>query len=298
MNGIADPTLRAPTEALNNSAWDNSYSNLKFSFHNILVIRGEKGAVVLRFGLLSGALCAITPMIGLAQNAMDRVATPAPSIEATADPYGKIVPLKDNGAGPERIGEGEPAKPVSPCPDVKAMTPEAARALVRTVATREDFYPDFVVAVAKVESGFNATAVSGTGAFGLMQLEAATAARFKVNLCDPSDNVLGGVRFLRDLHDHYKNPLFILSAYNAGEDTLLRYRGVPPYPETVTFVTNVLNEFYDWPAATARQPSGARLPVAGTVAPVHGNTRNAALSRALRNSSTDGWSEGFVKHLD
>ena len=106
-----------------------------------------------------------------------------------------------------------------------------------------------------------------------------------VDICDPAQNVLGGLRFLRDLHDHYKNPFFILAAYNAGEESLLQYRGVPPFPETVRFVAAVTNEFYEWPAATARQPVLARK---ATTQP----------KSAIIGKASAGWSEGFVMHFD
>ncbi len=73
----------------------------------------------------------------------------------------------------------------APCEIVKPPTPLEAEALVRRIATEENFYPDFVAAVAKVESHFRAEQVSPKGAIGLMQLMPATATRFGVDICDP-----------------------------------------------------------------------------------------------------------------
>ena len=209
----------------------------------------------------------------------------APQVAASVDSNGAIVPEARPGYAVEQIGGGAEARPGSPCAGAAAMQLDEAKALVRKIAMQEDFYPDFVFAVAKVESQFNSVAVSGKGAFGLMQLSVETAARFKVDICDPAQNVLGGLRFLRDLHDHYKNPFFILAAYNAGEESLLQYRGVPPFPETVRFVAAVTNEFYEWPAATARQPVLARK---ATTQP----------KSAIIGKASAGWSEGFVMHFD
>ena len=92
-----------------------------------------------------------------------------------------------------------------------------------------------------------------------MQLRPETARRFNVDLCDPEANVRGGVRFLRSLHERYRNPFFILAAYNAGEEAVEKSRGVPPYPETVRFVADVMNDFYAWPDPCAeRQDSACR----------------------------------------
>jgi soluble lytic murein transglycosylase-like protein len=169
------------------------------------------------------------------------------------------------------------------------MDAATARALVEKIARQEDFYPEFVLAVAHGESRFDPNAVSPKGAIGLMQLEPATAERYKVNICDPADNVRGGVRFLRDLHARYRNPLFILAAYNAGEENLKEFHGVPPYPETVRFVATVLNEFYDWPAPDRKSRPRA---VARGLAPKSDPTLQEAASSG---EAGDGrWQSGFV----
>ena len=61
------------------------------------------------------------------------------------------------------------------------------------------------------------------------------------DLFDPEQNVMGGVRYLRDLLETFDNDLRLaLAAYNAGENSVLRYGGVPPYPETVNYVNRVM----------------------------------------------------------
>jgi soluble lytic murein transglycosylase-like protein len=100
-------------------------------------------------------------------------------------------------------------------------------------------------ALIRAESNYNASAVSPKGAIGLMQLMPATARRYEV--ADPRDatqNIRGGVRYLRDLLDLFHHDLALtLAAYNAGEAAVARYGGVPPYPETTSYVAKVL-EFY------------------------------------------------------
>ena len=143
---------------------------------------------------------------------------PAPRvIEAAVTPEGKVVAVQP---AVERLNDRTGPKPRSPCGAPIDMDAATARALVEKIAKEEAFYPEFVLAVAHGESRFDPNALSPKGAVGLMQLEPATAERYKVNICDPADNVRGGVRFLRDLHARYRNPLFILAAYNAGEENL------------------------------------------------------------------------------
>ncbi|BDV36682.1 lytic transglycosylase domain-containing protein [Methylocystis iwaonis] len=173
------------------------------------------------------------------------------ALEAMVSPSGKVVPAPVAGSEVERTTEGG-AKKTESCPGPGPMPASAARDLVEKIARDENFFPDFVLAVARAESRFQSNAVSPRGAIGLMQLEPETAKHYGVNICDPADNVRGGVRFLRDLHSRYRNPIYILAAYNAGEKALLAHHGVPPFPETVSFVAAVVNDFYDWPKINAK----------------------------------------------
>ena len=102
-----------------------------------------------------------------------------------------------------------------------------------------------VHAVISAESGYNATAVSRTGARGLMQLMPETARRYGVrNSMDPVQNIYGGVKYLRDLLTMFKGDMRLaIAAYNAGENAVIRYGRVPPYAETLGYVPKVL-EFY------------------------------------------------------
>jgi hypothetical protein len=145
---------------------------------------------------------------------------------------------------------------VAACGPSRVLAAADAEALVRRIAEAERFYPDFVVAVARRESRFDAAALSPAGAYGLMQLMPATAERFGVDRCDPEENVRGGIRFLRHLWERLRNPFYILAAYNAGEDAVAAHRGVPPYPETVAFVAAVISDFYGYPPVGADASSG------------------------------------------
>ena len=96
-----------------------------------------------------------------------------------------------------------------------------------------------------VESAGRADALSGAGAQGLMQLMPATAARFGVtNAFDPADNIAGGVRFLDFLMETFDgDPIMVLAGYNAGENSIPKHKGVPPYSETRDYVPKVLAAF-------------------------------------------------------
>jgi soluble lytic murein transglycosylase-like protein len=105
-----------------------------------------------------------------------------------------------------------------------------------------------VKAVIKAESNFNPAAISRVGAKGLMQLMPGTAYALRVNdSFHPEDNIEGGVRYLRYLLDLFHGDLHLaLAAYNAGEKTVFRYRGIPPYPETRIYVQRVLRYFQQY----------------------------------------------------
>ena len=103
-----------------------------------------------------------------------------------------------------------------------------------------------VHAVISAESGYNPGAVSRAGARGLMQLMPDTARRFGVqNIMDPSENIQGGVRYLRVLMQLFNgNMELAVAAYNAGENAVIRHgHQIPPYAETVHYVPKVLG-FY------------------------------------------------------
>jgi soluble lytic murein transglycosylase-like protein len=103
--------------------------------------------------------------------------------------------------------------------------------------------PSLVKAVIHVESLFDTTAVSPKGALGLMQLMPRTAALVGVDdAFDPWQNIRGGTRYLGYLLKRFKGDLELsLAAYNAGESTVRRYGGMPPYGETQRYVKRVLD---------------------------------------------------------
>jgi hypothetical protein len=105
--------------------------------------------------------------------------------------------------------------------------------------------PALVLAVITVESAGNPDAVSSAGAQGLMQLMPATASRFDVtDSLVPSQNIGGGVKYLNWLMEEFDHdPILVLAGYNAGEGSVRKHAGVPPFPETRDYVPKVLAAF-------------------------------------------------------
>jgi soluble lytic murein transglycosylase-like protein len=104
---------------------------------------------------------------------------------------------------------------------------------------------DLLASLIKAESGGNAHAVSPAGARGLMQLMPGTAAGLGVkDSFKPDENVRGGSTYLDALLTRYHDNLALaLAAYNAGPAAVDKYRGIPPYRETITYVARVIHEF-------------------------------------------------------
>ena len=116
-------------------------------------------------------------------------------------------------------------------------------AIVESAARANGVDSALVHAVISAESGYNPSAVSRTGARGLMQLMPATAERYGVqNIMDPVENIGAGVKYLRDLLAMFQgNMELAVAAYNAGENAVLRNGNkVPPYAETMNYVPKVL----------------------------------------------------------
>ena len=135
--------------------------------------------------------------------------------------------------------EGEVAAAPVPAPLI-ATAEVPYSELINRVAAEHGVPSRLVHAVIKVESGYRQDARSPKGAMGLMQLMPGTARQYAVaDPYEPRSNIEGGIKYLRTLLDRFELPL-ALAAYNAGEAAVLRFGGIPPYPETQDYVKRVL----------------------------------------------------------
>lgn len=121
---------------------------------------------------------------------------------------------------------------------------------VAKIAEQNQLSPQLIHSVIQVESNYDPYAVSAKGALGIMQLVPATARRFGVsNVFDAESNIAGGARYLKYLLDMYDgNDALALAAYNAGEQAVSHYGGIPPYPETRNYVAAVRKRLGKTPA--------------------------------------------------
>jgi hypothetical protein len=124
-----------------------------------------------------------------------------------------------------------------------ATTLEQARIvkLVERIAPDYGVHPQLAIAVIRAESNFDPKARSSRNAQGLMQLIPETSTRFNVKSpYDPVQNLRGGLSYLRWLLAYFEGDVsLVAAAYNAGEQTVNRYHGVPPYAETRAYVKKV-----------------------------------------------------------
>ena len=125
----------------------------------------------------------------------------------------------------------------------KPLFATAYDAIIQAEAKKHDVDASLVSAVIRAESNYEPKAVSRKGARGLMQLMPATAQRLEVRRpFDPASNVAGGVRYLKELLERFHHrPELVLAAYNAGENAVTTYHGVPPYRETIGYVKRILS---------------------------------------------------------
>ena len=137
-----------------------------------------------------------------------------------------------------------PPPPPIAVPEAKPLTP---RELVTEAARLAGIPPALVHSLVGAESAYQINALSPKGAIGLMQLMPGTAAALHADPHDMQQNVTAGVAYLRDLLIRYENDPHqvtkALAAYNAGPGAVDRYNGIPPYRETINYVSRIVRQY-------------------------------------------------------
>ena len=135
------------------------------------------------------------------------------------------------------------------------VVPAEFRSLITTAAKRCPAVPAAVLAAQiAAESGWDARATSPTGARGIAQFMPKVWRQYgldangdgKTSVWDPEDAIHSAAELnccnralVKDAAgDRLRNTL---AAYNAGFAAVLKYNGVPPYPETQAYVDRIMN---------------------------------------------------------
>ena len=152
---------------------------------------------------------------------------------------------------PEQQRSRSIARAASPSPITSANIPSDYIDIINAACNRHGVDPSLVHAVVKVESDFNPNAISRKGAMGLMQLMPETALTMNVrNSLNPTENIDGGVKYLRYLIDRYEGNLSLaLAAYNSGETAVKKWGTIPPFKETQQYVQRILRIYNGGTAA-------------------------------------------------
>ncbi|MBK7293183.1 MAG: transglycosylase SLT domain-containing protein [Holophagaceae bacterium] len=207
-------------------------------------------------GLMSRFLLPLLPLLALALAAGTPRVPAKPGVTylyTYYDPQGRLVInnlppayMKGQGLVLKHVGVGKVRLAVTPAEMARALKSPELIALVDEIAQREGVDTHLARAIIQAESAFNYKARSRVGALGLMQLMPSTAERFGVlDPFDPRQNISGGVKYLKWLHDYYSGDLTrVVAAYNAGEGAVNKHKGIPPFRETRAYVPKVLDLYH------------------------------------------------------
>jgi soluble lytic murein transglycosylase-like protein len=214
---------------------------------------------------------------------------PSSTSTAVPDPHPRLSPLdlqlrQEAAAADWAIVEPPAALPPAVVSG-KDLPPEARRKLLAAlpygatmarVSEHRGVDGLLVAAIVEAESQFEPAAISPRGAVGLMQVRPALGRAYGAdNLKDPKTNLDVGSRYLRSLLEDYNGDLRLtLAAYNAGPGAVARYRGIPPYRETRSYVRKVLNLYQ---AHHARAESASEPPTGFSLWAKGGSPTLAAL---------------------
>jgi len=140
------------------------------------------------------------------------------------------------------------------------LHPDVTRAMINHAAKEHRISPALVKSIMAAESNFDCNALSDKGAVGLMQLMPETAAQYGADPAVPEQNVRAGAGYLRWLLDRYgKNRDGLkrtIAAYNAGPGNVDKYKGIPPFKETRSYVKRVMTYFREFSKESGEKIAG------------------------------------------
>jgi soluble lytic murein transglycosylase-like protein len=128
-------------------------------------------------------------------------------------------------------------------PNISASVAKWEGAAISSASMQVGVDPRLMTALVYVESSFDPSAVSAKGAQGLGQLMPSTAAELGVNPRDWWQNLVGAALILRQNQAQFHSLPLTLAAYNAGQNAVREYGGIPPFPETQQYVWKILAIF-------------------------------------------------------
>jgi hypothetical protein len=174
----------------------------------------------------------------------------APSLIARIEPDEVPYPESPDVRLSSARAEGDGGEPNGTGPSIGELSPRGAGfvlqwdprydPIIEKASAAHGVDASLVRALIQVESHYESRARSPKGAMGLMQLMPATARQYAVaDPYDPVSNIEAGIKHLKSLLDRFTVEL-ALAAYNAGEAAVQRFRGVPPYAETRSYVERIL----------------------------------------------------------
>lgn len=139
----------------------------------------------------------------------------------------------------EEVTLNVPQMAITPL-DASTVPPQFVAA-VNYAAASANISPNLLAALVWQESRWNPAAISPKGAIGLAQLMPGTARDLGVNPVDPTANLVGGARYLRQLLDQFDGDVErALAAYNAGPGRVRSAGGVPAIAETRAYVASIV----------------------------------------------------------
>ena len=196
----------------------------------------------------------------------ERVETPVPAPKKSDALAPAQNPLPGEEALPGRINQPQPSTPPKiervETPDTELEVPSRddkifednyvgknaevipTEDLVMQTAYEYGVDPKLARAIAIAESDMNQDEISPVGAIGVMQLMPETAEGLGVDPYDEGENIVGGVKYIRQMLDTFDGDVpLAVAAYNAGPAAVKRYGGIPPYAETRNYVGRVMDLF-------------------------------------------------------